>query len=151
MILSANKLKEAILNRGIQIQPFNEAQLKEVAYTFTLNSKISILKDVGVIDGGNPAQFEQREISEDGYILKPGDFIVGYTKEKVTLNHKYVCLLSGRSTQAQMGLDITQSSFLAELDTDNTFVLEISNSGNMPIRVLPGMKIAKGVFLEVTS
>ena len=151
MVISAQKLKKLIEKGEIQIQPFNPSQLKEVAYTFTLGTHFSILKKVEVIDGGNPAGFETESIPASGYVLHPGGFIVGYTQEKIILNHKYICLLSGRSTQAQMGLNVTQSSFLAEPDTEYIFALEISNKSGIPIRIFPGMKIAKGIFLEISS
>src|SRR3989344_7798113 len=151
MIISKETLELLIEKGEIKIEPFDRALHKSLAYSFTLGNMLSILKPVEFIDGGNRPDYEEKEIPEDGYILQPGDFVVGYTRENVTLNNKYVCLLSGRSTQAQLGLDVTQSSFLAERDTDNVFALEINNNTRIPIKIYAGMKIAKGIFLEVSA
>lgn len=61
-------------------------------------------------------------------------------KERVTLNGKFVCLLSTRAIIAQMGLDVTQNSFLCESDTNNQFALEVTNRGPISVKMYPGTK-----------
>ncbi len=89
------------------------------------------------------------DFPNDGYVLNPGEHVLGMTAERVTLHGKYSCLLSTRATCAQMGLDVTQSSFYCEPDTDNKFTLEISNTSSLPIRLFKGIKIVKGIFLPI--
>ncbi|MDO8590194.1 MAG: hypothetical protein Q7R69_02885 [bacterium] len=152
MVISEDKIRRAIEEKEISIQPFNGSLLKDVSYTFTLSNKFCLPKvTTEFIDARDSIEFEEKVMPDEGYLLRPGEFIVCYTKEKVTLNNKFVCLISTRASLAQMGLNVTQGSFLTGSDTDNIFALETSNNGNLPIKLFPGMKIAKGVFLRVDS
>lgn len=146
MFLSANKIKELVAQMEIGITPFSEANLKGASYTFTLDNRVKFLKSKPYLDSRDDPECEESTISENGYELKPGEFAIFYTKEKVNLNGKYVCILSTRATIAQMGLDVIQTSFLAEPDTNNPFALETTNNSSLPVRMYPGTKIVKGVF-----
>lgn len=149
MFLSAEEIKDLISQRKIDISPFQESQLKGVSYTFVLGKKLKTLKKKEMIDSRGEVEFDEREMDESGCQLNPGDFAIFYTEEKVDLKGKYVCLLSTRAAIAQMGLDVTQNSFLCEPDTNNQFALETTNRGTIPVRLYPGTKIAKGIFSEI--
>jgi len=146
MFLSQKKLKKLILKHAIRIEPFISENLKLASYTFTLDDKVHILQAAGTIDPTQKIQIVEMVIPNNGFELKPGHFGLFFTREKVTLNNKYVCLLSTRSTIAQLGLDVAQSSIFAEPNTNNKFVLEIVNNGPFPIKLYPGIKIVKGIF-----
>jgi deoxycytidine triphosphate deaminase len=150
MFFSDQKIQSLVQAGEISIEFFNPQNLKGASYTFTLDSKVRLLKGKNFLDSRVIAEFDEVEIAEDGYELKPNDFAVFYTKERVKLNGKYLCILSTRSTIAHMGLDVIQSSFLAEPDTDNQFSLEITNRGPFPVRLFKGVKIVKGIFCSVT-
>ena len=149
MFLSGNQIKKAITNGDFIMSPFEPKNLNGASYTFTLGNKAKKLKKEMAIDARDEPEFEEFAIDEGGYEIKPGEFAVFYTREKINLKGKYVCLLSTRATIAQMGLDVTQGSFLCEPDTDNPFALEITNKGPLPIRLYPGLKIVKGLFGQV--
>lgn len=149
MFLNSNQIKKAVEEKEISITSFNPSNLKGASYTFTLDSRFKAIKKKDYLDSRVDPEFDEIEIGENGYELKQGDFAVFYTKEKVTLNGKYICILSTRATIAQMGLDVTQGSFLAEPDTDNQFALEITNRGPMPIKIYTGIKIVKGIFSKI--
>lgn len=149
MILTAPQLKKLITNGKISITDFNEKNLKGVGYTFTLSTRVKTLKKKKFLDSREDPEFVEKEIGDKGYEMKPGDFAVFYTKEKVTLNGKFACLLSTRATIAQMGLDTCQGSILCEPDTDNPFALEITNRGPLPIQLFAGTKIVKGIFIKL--
>ena len=149
MLLSAEHLQNLIKQKKIRIKPFNANNLKGIGYTFTLGSQVRIPTSEIPLDPRKPVRYTETLISKEGYELQPGAFALFHTKEKVTLNGKYVCMISTRSSIAQLGLDVSQSSFFAEPDTDNEFILEISNNGNLAVRLFNGTKIAKGVFMDM--
>lgn len=150
MFLTSDKIKEAISNSELGIAPFDSNLLKDASYTFTLGKIVRTLKNEGALDSREDPLFHEAQISGDGYELKPGSFGIFLTEQKVTLNGKFVCLVSTRATIASMGLDVTQSSFFAEPDTDNQFALEITNRGPLSVKLYPGTKIAKGAFSRVS-
>ncbi len=127
MFLNKQAIQEAVRNGDISISDFNDEYLKAASYTLTL----------GPIDGKSTKE------------LKPREFVLLETKEKVTLNGKYSCLLITPAYLAKQGIDVTQGSNFAEPDTDNTFILETSNSGNAPVTFTQGMKIVKVVFARI--
>lgn len=149
MMLSGVQIEKLVETNEISVDPFDTANLKEVSYTFTLDERIKVLKSVPFIDARHDAEFEELIISVDGYLLPPGAFIISFTREHVKLNSKYACLLSNRSSLAQMGLNITLNSTFAEPNTDGKFALEIHNAGSNPIKLFAGMAITKGIFFEV--
>ena len=118
MFFSGEQLNRLILEREIIIEPFEPNNLKSMSYTFVLGNTVRVLKKQSFLDTRQAPFFNEMQIPDDGYELNPGDFAIFLTKEKISLNGKYICLLSTRSTIAQMGLDVSQSSFFAEPDTD---------------------------------
>ena len=149
MILSSDTIKNAIDKGDLLIKPFDEKNLKPASYTFTLAAKLLIPKKVPLIVIGGEQESEEAVIGSDGFILNPGDFVLGYTDEYLSLKNKYACFLSTRGSCAQVGLSVLLGSAFAEPDTDNCLILEIHNASNCPIKLDKGMKIVKGVFVEV--
>ena len=138
MFLNKEKIKAAIDTGKLSITPFKENNLKSASYTFTLNSTLK-----------NPHNGEETQISKDGYVLSPGEFILGYTEEVLDLKNNFLCLLGTRGSIAQKGIDAVQSSIIAEPDTNSRLILEIVNNSSENILLFPGMNIVKGIFGEV--
>jgi dCTP deaminase len=150
MILTDHEISQLIEGKEIAISPFSQENLKDGSYTLTLGKRVLLPVKQEILDAREKAQFVEKEIGE-GIILNPGDFIVCFTEEKITLNGNVGCFLSTRSSLAQMGLNVTQGSMYAESDTDNVFALEISNHGVSPVRLTHGLRIVKAVFMRVAS
>lgn len=149
MILSAKQIKQAVQEGKLGIELFNEANIKGASYTFTLDSKIRSLEEGQILRADIKPKYTEHSIPHEGYVLEPGQFILGFTKEKLTLNGKYACLLSARGSCAQIGLSILLGSHFAEPDTDCKQTLEISNVTKSPILLFRDMPIVKGVFMTV--
>ena len=149
MILSRQKILDAVENNQIGIVPFVKENLKEASYTFTLGNKLKKLRASKELDSRTDPNFDEVELSSEGYLLMPQEHILGATAESLSLKGRYACMLSTRATIAQMGLDVSQSSFYCEPDTDSVITLEISNSSGIPIRLYLGIKIVKGIFTPV--
>lgn len=150
MVFSAKQLLILISKREIMIHPFINDNLTKAGYFFTLSNKVKIPIHTDCIDSREVLQFSEWEISEEGYELKPGKFALFLTNETISLNEKYVCFLSTRSTIAQMGLNVSQSSIFVEPNTNNKFILEISNNGVLPVKLFAGIKIIKGIFMSIS-
>ncbi|MBM3256707.1 MAG: hypothetical protein FJY98_00020 [Candidatus Liptonbacteria bacterium] len=150
MILSGETIKKYVREGLFEINPFSEKNLKGASYTFTLDSKLLRLRDgQKLLRADKKPDYEEIEISNDGYILKPGEFILGFTKEKLKLNDKFACSLSSRGSCAQIGLDILLGSSFAEPDTNNSQTLEIFNVSGSSIVLFRDMPIVKGIFIPI--
>ncbi len=128
MFLSKQSIKEAVEKGDIIISGFNEENLKAASYTLTLDK----------IQG------------KEAFELKPSEFVLLETKEKITLNGNYCGLMITPAYLAKQGINVTQGSDFAEPDTDNTMILETSNSGNEPVIFTEGMRILKIAFTQIS-
>ncbi len=150
MILSGEKIKQCVQEGTFSIEPFNVANLKGASYTFTLDSRVLCIEgEQGVLRTDVKPNYTEHHISDTGYVLDPGQFILGFTKEKLKLNNRYACILSARGSCAQIGLSVLLGSHFAEPDTDNKQTLEIANIGRYPILLFSGMLIVKGIFMTI--
>jgi dCTP deaminase len=149
MILSAESIKAALQKGELAISPFHEENLKPASYSFTLSERLLAPIPVALIKVGTELQREEVVIGAEGFVLKPGGFVLGCTKERVSLRGNYVCLLGTRGSCAQLGMNVLLGSIIMEPDTDNCIVLEIHNASNSPIRLEEGMKLVKGIFMRV--
>lgn len=147
--MSGNAIRDALAKGDIIIEPFDEANLNQASYALTLADTLYTLKPAPFLDARGDSQEYDELFMGDGHILEPGGFVIGFTREKIVLS-KYVCaFLSTRSSHAQIGLDVLQSSFFIEPGSSNPMALEIRNGGSAPIRLSPGIKIAKCIFMSV--
>mgnify|MGYP001577591374 CR=1 FL=1 len=112
--------------------------LKLVSYNFTLDSTLK-----------SSVAGEEINIPAEGYLLVPGAFVLGRTRETINLNNKFICILGTRSSVAQQGVDVLQSSTIAEPDSNGQFTLEISNNGMQDVILRAGERIVKGIFSRV--
>lgn len=151
MILSAEQIKQKVQEDNLGIELFNEVNIKGASYTFTLDSKIRSLEEGQTLRADIKPKYIEYTIPDEGYMLEPGQFLLGYTKEKLTLNGKYACLLSARGSCAQIGLSILLGSHFAEPDTDCKQTLEITNVSKSPILLFRDMPIVKGVFMPISE
>lgn len=133
MILSQEKIKRSIEEGRIRIDPFDERHLKEASYTFHLGA---VLKD------GTP-------IPEEGYELQPGQFVVGLIQEKLELDTSVVCMLTVRGSCAQNGINALNSDLFVEPGWSGQLSLAITNIHAIPVRLIPGMAIVKGIFMPI--
>ena len=154
MIFTAEKIKEAIKSKEIIIDPFNESYLKSGSYTFTLGNKFRKLKPVEFIDSRTKGlDFEEFEIGKNGYLIKPGEFIICHTNENLKIGDNVACFLSMKGLIAQAGLDALQCEIFCEPGSeggwDGKLMLETHNKGPYPIQLFSGIKIIKGIFIRL--
>lgn len=154
MILTADQIKKAVSDKEIIIDPFNEGNLKSASYSFTLGNKFKKLKKVDFIDSKVKEQeFGEFEINEDGYLLRPGEFIICHTTETLKLGKNIACFLTMRGAKAQMGLDVLSGEIYCEPGSEGGWngklMLETTNKGPYPIKLFPGITIIKAIFMKV--
>src|SRR5205814_6354234 len=88
---------------------------------------------------------------DDGFILHPGEFVLGSTKERVSLPDDLVARLEGKSSLGRLGLLIHSTAGFVDAGWDGHLTLELSNVANLPITLYPGMKIGQISFLQMTT
>lgn len=98
----------------------------------------------------------RRDLNQEPYRLKRGEFVLGWTLERLRLPHESrVCArVEGKSSLARLGLGIhvtaptIHSGFGAGDPQGDSLQLEIWNVGPLPIELCYGMPICQLIFEE---
>ncbi|MEO9946851.1 MAG: dCTP deaminase [Paraglaciecola sp.] len=99
----------------------------------------------------NNVMSDEIEISDDkAFFLHPGELALAVTYESVTLPANIVGWLDGRSSLARLGLMVHVTAHRIDPGWSGNIVLEIFNSGKLPLALKPGMKIG-AISFEVLS
>lgn len=149
-ILTNSKILEEIKNGNIKIEPFDESAVGPGSVDLTLDNVFRIFnKTEEPFEVNNEANYEDItklvEV-EDGILIKPGETILGITKETITVSEDLCGWLEGRSRFARMGLAVHITAGFMQPGIDNKQVLEMTNFGASPLFLKVGTKICQFIF-----
>ena len=91
----------------------------------------------------NDGSFE--EIIGDDFILKSGDFVLATTEEYFYFGRALHGVLQGKSSWARVGLYV-ESAGLFDSGFEGVAVIELTNQGKAPLRLVKGEPIAQMIF-----
>ena len=95
---------------------------------------------------------EETVIPEDGeFILHPGDFVLGTTRERVEIPPDLIAHVEGRSSLGRLAIVVHATAGLCDPGYKGQITLELSNLGTAPVALTPGMRISQLTFTELTS
>jgi len=87
----------------------------------------------------------------DEFILHPGDFVLGTTKERVEIPDDLVATVEGRSSLGRLAIIIHATAGFIDPGFSGQITLELSNLGAAPVALSPGMRVSQIVFTELKS
>lgn len=91
-------------------------------------------------------------VDEDGeFILHPGDFVLGTTKERVEIPPDLVAQVEGRSSLGRLAIVVHATAGFVDPGFRGKITLELSNLGTAPVALTPDMRISQIVFTELSS
>jgi dCTP deaminase len=150
MILAKPEILSQIRNGRIKIEPYDETAIGPASLDLTLDDKLRVFNTDQHI---TQADIDYKTLTKlveirDGYLLEPGELVLGITREKITLPEDLCGWLNSRSRFARIGLmSHIAAPFLAP-GISNKQILEIYNAGRNKIWLRPGMKICHVVLEE---
>ncbi len=145
MILSDQKILEALESGDIVIDPFDPAALGTNSYDVHLSKYLAVYQDK-VLDAKKHNKIEEIIIPKDGYIIQPGVIYLGVTQE-YTETHNSVPFLEGKSSVGRLGIDIHATAGKGDVGFCNTWTLELSCV--QPVRIYEGMPIGQLIYFAV--
>lgn len=163
MILSDKDILDEIEAGDLKIEPFDKGSLSPSTLDVHLGPEILVFKTSHsaiekVIDlsDSNVATAlselcERKTIPDEGYKLEPQQFILAYTKEKITLPSKIAARLEGRSTNARFGISIHNTAPTIHPTYSGRLALEICNRGKLPCVLREDFPIGQLIFERVES
>ena len=151
-ILVGAEIEKALEDGLITVEPLDKSQVGPGSIDLTLGNDFRAFKRRSkVYHVTNESRFEDITTSvhvEDGssVVIKPGEMILGITREKVTLADNISGRLEGRSRFARFGLAVHVTAGFMHPGISNHQVLEIVNLGHSPLALYPGTRICQFVF-----
>jgi len=92
------------------------------------------------------------EITErDEFILHPGDFVLGTTKERVEIPDDLIAHVEGRSSLGRLAIVVHATAGIVDPGYEGQITLELSNLGSAPVALEPNMRISQLTFTELKN
>ena len=156
MILSDVSLREAIAAGRIGLDPFDPELVQPSSVDVRIDSLFRVFRNhtAPVIDVKQDmgALTELVEIPDDGvFLLHPGEFALGSTRERVQVPDDLVARIEGKSSLGRLGLLIHSTAGFIDAGFDGHITLELANVASLPITIYPGMKIGQISFMTMTT
>ena len=121
------------------IYPFHHDHLQPCSY------------DVRLSDDLKTVRGKQISLKHDDYVLKPNEFILGSTIEKVKLPSTVSAFLDGKSGLGRKGIGTHITAGFIDAGFEGNVTLEIKNNSDKQFRLSKGMLIGQLIFFELKS
>ena len=140
MILSDRDIDHIIKSgKAFLVNPYNEEMLQPNSIDLTLGDE---LKTVGG---------KSIDLRQSSYKIKPMEFLLGSTMEKVHIPHDLCGHIDGKSSIGRLGVFVHVSSGFIDSGFTGNVTLEIFNCSDKEFELYHGMDICQIVFETLTS
>lgn len=156
MLLSDRDIKVEIAANRIGLNPLDLEMVQPSSVDVRIDRYFRLFDNhkYPVIDPSEDQPDLTRMIEVDpneGFILHPGEFVLGSTFEQVTLPDDVAARLEGKSSLGRLGLLTHSTAGFIDPGFSGHVTLELSNVATLPIRLWPGMKIGQLCFFRLSS
>ncbi len=151
-ILVGAEIEKALADGSIRIEPLDRSQIGPGSIDLTLGNDFRVFKKrARVYHIRNDSRFEDITTNVhvdngDYVVIKPGEMILGITRERISLADNISGRLEGRSRFARFGLAVHVTAGFMHPGISNHQVLEIVNLGHAPLALYPETRICQFVF-----
>ncbi|MEV7675083.1 dCTP deaminase [Streptomyces sp. NPDC088752] len=146
MLLADHQIVDRLRAGDLEISPFDPARVQPASVDLTLDMFLRVPVrpgteiDVAKVWAGHTVM---AEVEEDGWVMQPGDFVLGSTIERVKLPLDLAARVEGKSSLGRLGLTVHVTAGFIDPGFAGQITLEIANLSPWPIRLRPGMPIAQ--------
>ena len=159
MILSDRDIQKIISSGRVKVKGWSgEPHLHASSMDLHLSNVFKVYdhSKFAVLDPRNLESFKgnMRTITiegDDPFMVQPGEFILGVTREKITVPDDLVVRVEGRSSLGRLGIIVHSTAGFVDPGFSGTITLEISNLNRLPIALYPDMRICQLAFLQMSS
>lgn len=154
MILTRDEIIKEMKKGRIKITPLNMKQIGPASIDLTLGEEFRVFKrrlfPYKVNEESDFKEVTKVRKAKKYIMLHPNEFVLGITKEKITLPEDICGWLSGRTRFARFGISVHITADFINPGVDNKQVLEIKNVSPVPLKLEVGTKMAQ-LILERTE
>jgi dCTP deaminase len=159
MILSDGDIKKALEVGKITIEDFDLNRLQPSSYDVLLGDTIIKYNDIKLkgefIDTRNKQYKDVEEntinITDGGYILKPGEFILAVTNERIGVDESMCYVLDGKSSLGRLGIFVHVTAGFIDPGNNLRVTLEIYNATNKAVKLYHKMPIGQVRFMQLSN
>jgi len=158
MILSDKDIRENIKKGKIKIEPCDlDKQLSTIGVDLRLGNSFRLFKithksHIDLSRGNIEPDTELVEVPDGSeFMLHPGEFVLGITKEYIELPDDIAGRIDGRSSLGRLGIIVHSTAGHVDPGYKGRLTLEISNIGKLPISIIPGMRFCFLLFESLSS
>lgn len=123
----------------------------ELIYPFYYDHLQPCSYDVRLSDDLKTVRGKQISLKHDDYVLKPNEFILGSTIEKVKLPSTVSAFFDGKSGLGRKGIGTHITAGFIDAGFEGNVTLEIKNNSDKQFRLSEGMLIGQLIFFELKS
>jgi dCTP deaminase len=160
MILSDTDILARLREGDLVIDPLDDVdqQVQPASVDLRLGSEFLEFQRTNIscihpTDEGEVGEYISETVVEEGneFILHPGDFVLGTTKERVEMPADLVANVEGRSSLGRLAVVVHATAGFVDPGYRGQVTLELSNLGTAPVALTPGMRVSQLVFTELSS
>lgn len=161
MLLSDRDLKEMVAQGAVYVptdkNPIDlELQLGPSSIDLRLAPEVLLFDNhaMRIIDLSEKIPPRMRRVmidEKEGFVLHPGEFVLGSTLEAVKVPTDLVARLEGRSSLGRLGLIIHATAGFIDPGFEGQITLEMQNIGNQPLLLRPYQRVCQLCFYKMTS
>ncbi len=161
MILSDVEILNAIKRGEIVIDPFNPENLGPCSVDLTLSDVFIVFNKKNsnaILDPKDIESLRQNisivKTNGKPFTIKPKQFILAYTHEKIAVSKNLAATLEGRSSIARLGIVVHAAGLVnpgTGMIKPKPIILEIFCQNIIPVKLYPGMRIVQILFHRLTS
>jgi dCTP deaminase len=152
-VLARDEILKKIKSGGIVIEPFNKKCLGPASYDLHLGNKFRVFKGAKAVFLVNEAAKYEKITklveTKEPFLLMPGQMIHATTLERIGLAENIAARLEGRSRFGRLGLMVHITAGFIQPGTEGYQVLEMNNSGPMPLLLEPNLAVCQIIFEEI--
>jgi dCTP deaminase len=156
-ILVDFEIRRAIASGKLVIDPFDDGLIQPNSYDVRLDNRFSWHESAEtVIDPYDSGSILAGLVSvtDQTFVVKPGQFVLGATAERFSLPKDIVGQLTGKSSLARLGVMVHVTAGFIDAGFSHPpaqITLEIVNVGPRPVRLHAGMAIGQMVFTQTSE
>lgn len=156
MLLSDRDIRAEIDSGRVVLDPWDPTMVQPSSVDVRLDKYFRLFDNhkYPVIDPAADQPDLTRLIDVDpneGFVLHPGEFVLGSTLETVALPDDLAARVEGKSSLGRLGLLTHATAGFVDPGFSGHVTLELSNVATLPIRLWPGMKVGQLCFFRLSS
>jgi dCTP deaminase len=160
MILSDRDIRARLLSGELVIQPLgdDQLQLQPASVDLRLGREFLVYRkgQLAALDPREPTSISEamervEVLGEQPFVLRPAEFALGSTLERVRLPNDLVGMVDGRSSIGRLAVVVHATAGLIDPGFEGQITLELCNMGALPVKLYPGMRVAQIVLHQMSS